>query len=76
MFDGSTTSYEGLKRTDTVNIFPVTIEGKIMLGKQEQPGVKTFIAPIISSGASLEVNTVTKNSIVNFAEITFLRILR
>ena len=43
MFDGSTATYEGLKRTDTVNIFPVTKEGKIILGKQDQPGVKTFI---------------------------------
>lgn len=43
MFDGSYITYEGLKRQDTVNIFPVGNDGKIMLGEQEQPGVKPFI---------------------------------
>ena len=43
MFDGSVATYEGLKRTDTVNIFPVSNDGKIVLGDQEQPGVKPFI---------------------------------
>lgn len=43
MFDGSVATFEGLKRTDTVNIFPVSSDGKIILGEQEQPGVKPFI---------------------------------
>ncbi len=43
MFDGSSSTYERLKRTDTVNIVPVSKEGKIILGLQEQPGVKPFI---------------------------------
>lgn len=38
MFDGSTSTFEMLKRPDTVMIIPVTEENKIILTKQEQPG--------------------------------------
>lgn len=43
LFDGTTTTFEKLKRNDTVNVIPVTTEGKIILSKQEQPGVEPFI---------------------------------
>lgn len=43
MFDGSTETFEKLKRPDTVVVFPVTDDGKIILTKQEQPGKEPFI---------------------------------
>lgn len=43
MFDGSKATFEKLKRPDTVVIFPVLDDGKIILTKQEQPGKETFI---------------------------------
>lgn len=44
MFDGTKEMYEKLKRPDTVVIFPVLDDGKIVLTKQEQPGKEPFIA--------------------------------
>jgi len=38
MFDGSTATFEMLKRPDTVMIIPVTEDNKIVLTRQEQPG--------------------------------------
>jgi len=43
MFDGSTETFEKLKRPDTVVVFPITNDGKIILTKQEQPGKEPFI---------------------------------
>lgn len=43
MFDGSMEIFEKIKRADTVNVIPVTEEGKIVLGKQKQPGCESFI---------------------------------
>jgi len=43
MFDGTTAIFEKLKRPDTVVVFPVTDDGKIILTKQEQPGKEPFI---------------------------------
>jgi ADP-ribose pyrophosphatase len=43
MFDGSTETFEKLKRPDTVIVFPVLDNGKIILTKQEQPGKEPFI---------------------------------
>ncbi len=43
MFDGSIETFEKLKRPDTVVVFPVTDDEKIILTKQEQPGKETFI---------------------------------
>ena len=42
LYDGTTTTFEKLKRPDTVNVIPITPEGKIILSKQEQPGVVPF----------------------------------
>ncbi len=43
MFDGTTATFEKLKRPDTVVVFPVLPDGKIILTEQEQPGKEPFI---------------------------------
>jgi len=44
MFDGSKATFEKLKRPDTVVVFPVLPDGKILLLEQEQPGREPFIS--------------------------------
>ncbi len=44
MFDGSKKIYEKLKRSDTVVVFAVLDDGKIILTKQEQSSKDSFIA--------------------------------
>ncbi len=44
MYDGSSKIFEKVKRADTVNIIPITYDGKILLAKQEQPGTIPFIS--------------------------------
>lgn len=44
LYDGTTTIFEKLKRPDTVVIFPVLPDGKILLLEQEQPGRSSFIS--------------------------------
>lgn len=46
MFDGSKKTFEKLSRGDTVNVFPVTEDNKIVLTRQEQPGTEPFIGAI------------------------------
>ncbi|MDP9249364.1 MAG: NUDIX hydrolase [bacterium] len=43
MFDGSRAIFEKVKRADTVVVFAVLPDGKIILTKQEQPGCPLFI---------------------------------
>jgi len=44
IFDGTYATFEKVKRiTDSVNILPITIGYKIILTKQEQPGMTPFI---------------------------------
>ena len=43
MYDGSTARFEKLKRPDTVVVFPVLGDGRILLTEQEQPGKGPFI---------------------------------
>ena len=43
MFDGTKATFEKVKRPDTVIVFPVLSDGKILLTKQEQPGKLAFI---------------------------------
>jgi len=43
MFDGSVATFEKLKRPDTVVVFPVLPNGRIILTEQEQPGKESFI---------------------------------
>lgn len=38
MFDGGKETFEKLKRPNTVVVFPVFPDGRIMLTEQEQPG--------------------------------------
>jgi ADP-ribose pyrophosphatase len=44
LYDGTTKIFEKLTRPDTVIIFPVLDDGRILLTEQGQPGVKPFIA--------------------------------
>ena len=44
MFDGTKATFEKLKRPDTVVVFPVLPDGRIILTEQEQPGKGPFIA--------------------------------
>jgi ADP-ribose pyrophosphatase len=43
MFDGTKTTFEKIKRPDTVVVFPVLDDGRILLTEQEQPGKEPFI---------------------------------
>jgi len=43
MFDGTRAIFEKLKRPDTVVVFPVLPDGKIILTEQEQPGRGSFL---------------------------------
>ena len=43
MYDGSTKTFEKIKRPDTVIIFPILNNEKILLTNQSQPGRKPFI---------------------------------
>jgi 8-oxo-dGTP pyrophosphatase MutT (NUDIX family) len=43
MFDGTTATFEKLKRPDTVTVFAILDDGKIVLTKQEQPNKEPFI---------------------------------
>lgn len=42
MYDGSKATFEKLRRPDSVNVLPITDEGKIVVTQQEQPGTKPF----------------------------------
>lgn len=43
LYDGTKTIFEKLKRPDTVLVFPVLPDGRIVLAEQEQPGKDTFV---------------------------------
>ena len=43
LYDGTYKTFEKLKRPDTVVVFPVLDDGKILLTEQEQPGKEPFI---------------------------------
>jgi len=45
-FDGTTATFEKLKRPDTVMLLPVTNDKKIVITEQEQPGKQPFIGSI------------------------------
>ena len=44
LFDGTKTTFEKVKRADTVVVFPVLDDGRIILTEQEQPGKESFVA--------------------------------
>lgn len=43
LFDGTTATFEKIKRPDTVVVFPVLPDGRILLTEQEQPGKPPFV---------------------------------
>lgn len=43
MYDGTKAVFEKIKRPDTVVVFPVLPDGRIILTEQEQPGKEPFI---------------------------------
>jgi len=43
LFDGTKTTFEKLKCSDTVIVFPILDDGRIILTQQEQPGRPPFI---------------------------------
>src|SRR3989344_1513944 len=43
LYDGTKVTFEKLKRPDTVVVFPVLDDGRIILTEQEQPNKKNFI---------------------------------
>lgn len=44
MFDGTTATFERLKRPDTVVVIPVLPDGRILLARQEQPGGAPYVS--------------------------------
>lgn len=65
LFDGTTTTFETIRRRhDSANIIAVTSDGKIILGKEEQPGMAPFVGlpagrievgedPLVAAGREL-----------------------
>jgi 8-oxo-dGTP pyrophosphatase MutT (NUDIX family) len=43
LFDGTMATFEKIKRPDTVVVFPVLPDGRILLTTQEQPGKPPFV---------------------------------
>lgn len=57
LFDGSTTKFEKLRRADTVLVLPVTNDGHLLFGKEQQPGTKPLFRTLggrIEDGESPE----------------------
>jgi len=44
MFDGSKQTFEKVTKADTVNVIPITEDGKVILLKQQQPGMNKFLS--------------------------------
>lgn len=44
MFDGSKATFERLRRPDTVGVFPVLPDGRIVIVKEEQPGAAPYMS--------------------------------
>ncbi|MFA7310091.1 MAG: NUDIX hydrolase [Candidatus Paceibacterota bacterium] len=43
LYDGTTAIFEKLKRPDTVIVYPILPDGRILLTEQEQPGKRPFV---------------------------------
>lgn len=43
LYDGSSAVFEKIERLDSVTIVPVTEDGRVILARQEQPGIEPFI---------------------------------
>lgn len=46
LYNGKIETFEALKRADSVNILPITVDNKIILAEQQQPGMNPFIGAI------------------------------
>jgi 8-oxo-dGTP pyrophosphatase MutT (NUDIX family) len=46
MFDGSISTFEKIRRADTVGVIPITDDGKLILSQQEQPGSTPYIGTL------------------------------
>lgn len=46
LYDGKTTMFEKLKRPDTVLVFPVLDDGRILVAEQTEPGREPFIGAL------------------------------
>lgn len=46
MFDGTTATFERVRRPDTVGVFPVLPDGRIVIVKEEQPGAGTSVSVV------------------------------
>ena len=46
LYNGQEVTFEALSRPDSVNILPITDDGKIILTLQEQPGMQPFIGAL------------------------------
>lgn len=44
LYNGTTTTFEKLVQADTVTVFPIMDDGRILLLEQEQPGKEAFIS--------------------------------
>lgn len=44
LYDGSVATFEKLKRNDSAGVLPVTPSGKIVITRQEQPGLGEFLS--------------------------------
>jgi ADP-ribose pyrophosphatase len=45
LYDGTKTTFEKLARPDTVTVYGILPDGKILLTEQEQPGKPAFVGP-------------------------------
>ncbi len=45
LYDGKTVTFERLSRPDTVTIYGILPDGKVLLAEQEQPGSASFVGP-------------------------------
>ncbi|EDK72804.1 NUDIX hydrolase [candidate division TM7 genomosp. GTL1] len=46
LYDGTEVTFEVIRRPDSINILPITNQSKIVLTKQEQPGMEPFIGAL------------------------------
>ena len=46
LYNGKTITFEAIRRPDSVNVLPILSDQKIVLTKQQQPGMKPFIGAL------------------------------
>jgi ADP-ribose pyrophosphatase len=58
-FDGSTATFETLRRPDTVLVLPVTTDGFVIMAEETQPGMSTVLQAI---GGRIEENELPEDA--------------